>query len=305
MEILEISKLNKNFGNHKVLKDLNMTIPEHSVFGFVGPNGAGKTTTMKIVLGLLKATSGSVTVCGEKVSYGETKTNRHIGYLPDVPEFYGYMKPAEYLNLCGRITNLPDPQIKIRSAELLSLVGLANEKKRISGFSRGMKQRLGIAQALLHEPPLLICDEPTSALDPIGRKEILDILRTIKGKTTVIFSTHILSDVERICDRVAVLHEGSLVLNGTLAEIKKQHRHNGCVIEFATLQELQQFAARQELQMPAVQLSSQGSTLTVMFNDAKETGHFLIDLLAKKELTPIRFEILEPTLETLFAEVVQ
>src|SRR5690606_9111798 len=144
---------------------------------------------------------------------------------PDVPEFYGYMDPMEYLKLCGEIAGLTKSQIKSRSEELLELVGLKeHRKKKIGGFSRGMKQRLGIAQALLNEPKLLICDEPTSALDPIGRKEILDILQKVKGKTTVIFSTHILSDVERICDEVAVLHGGNIVLQGSLSELRSKHR---------------------------------------------------------------------------------
>jgi ABC-2 type transport system ATP-binding protein len=122
------------------------------VFGFVGQNGSGKTTTMKMVLGLLKPTGGRIFVCGQEVSYGETKSNRYTGYLPDVPEFYGYMKPIEYLRLCGEITGLPKAQITKRSEELLSIVGLTNANRRIGGFSRGMKQRLGIAQALLNEP---------------------------------------------------------------------------------------------------------------------------------------------------------
>ena len=305
MGILEIKQLYKSFGSHKVLTGLDMDVPEHSIFGFVGQNGAGKTTTMKIVLGLLKSNSGDITVCGEKVSYGETKTNHHIGYLPDVPEFYGYMKPMEYLKLCGEITGLSKTKIREKSEELLSLVGLADKKRRIGGFSRGMKQRLGIAQALLNEPKLLICDEPTSALDPIGRKEILDILLAVKGKTTVIFSTHILSDVERICDRVAVLHKGKLALCGTLAEIKERHRHNGFTIEFANSDERSLLADCEELKHPSINLSHEGNTLTVTVADAKAGGHFLIDLLAKKQISPLKFEVLEPTLENLFAEVVQ
>ena len=305
MGILEIKQLYKSFGSHKVLTGLDMDVPEHSIFGFVGQNGAGKTTTMKIVLGLLKSNSGDIIVCGEKVSYGETKTNHHIGYLPDVPEFYGYMKPMEYLKLCGEITGLSKTQIREKSEELLSLVGLAGEKRRIGGFSRGMKQRLGIAQALLNEPKLLICDEPTSALDPIGRKEILDILLAVKGKTTVIFSTHILSDVERICDRVAVLHKGKLALCGTLAEIKERHRHNGFTIEFANSDERSLLADCEELKHPSINLSHEGNTLTVTVADSKAGGHFLIDLLAKKQISPLKFEVLEPTLENLFAEVVQ
>ena len=149
MNIVSINGLSKGFGNRKIIDNLNFTVPEGSVFGFVGKNGAGKTTTMKMVLGLLEPDSGTIDVCGEKVTYGRTSSNRHVGYLPDVPEFYNYMRPLEYLSLCGEITGLSKKEIQIRSEELLSLVGLGNEKRRIGGFSRGMKQRLGIAQALL------------------------------------------------------------------------------------------------------------------------------------------------------------
>jgi len=233
MNVLEMKQISKSFGNNQILAGIDMTVPQHSIVGFLGKNGAGKTTTMKIVLGLLKADKGSITVCGERVTYGDTKTNRYIGYLPDVPEFYGYMNPMEYLRLCGEITGLSKKQIYGKGEELLDLVGLTSEQRRIKCFSRGMKQRLGIAQALLNEPEILICDEPTSALDPIGRKEILDILLAIKGKTTVLFSTHILSDAERICDYIALLHQGKLALYGTLSEIKKRNCQAGLNVELA------------------------------------------------------------------------
>ena len=205
MDMLKITGLYKHFGDKEVLKGLDLTVPEGSIFGFIGKNGAGKTTTMKTVLGLLKADSGEIEVAGERVVYGQTATNRYIGYLPDVPEFYSFMNASEYLAFCGEITGMDRAEIAARSSELLELVGLQNEKHRIRGFSRGMKQRLGIAQALLNRPRLLICDEPTSALDPVGRKEILDILLAVRKQTTVLFSTHILSDVERICTDVALL----------------------------------------------------------------------------------------------------
>lgn len=305
MGILEIDKLYKKFGTHEVICGLDMDIPEHSVFGFVGQNGAGKTTTMKMVLGLLKPDSGTIQVCGEKVAYGETKTNHYLGYLPDVPEFYNYMTPMEYLRLCGEITGLSREKIRSRSEELLSLVGLENHKRKITGFSRGMKQRLGIAQALLNEPRLLICDEPTSALDPIGRKEILDILSAIKGKTTVIFSTHILSDVERICDHVAVLNKGQLALCGSLPEIKAQYRHNGYIIEFAGEKEAAVFAGLEELKRSSVEVVRDRAVVTVTVTDRNVGGEFLLSLLSAKHLVPVKFEIMEPTLESLFTEAVK
>jgi ABC-2 type transport system ATP-binding protein len=304
MGILEVHQLFKSFGSHEVLSGLNMVVPEHSIFGFVGPNGTGKTTTMKIALGLLKPDSGSVSVCGEKVTYGETKTNRNVGFLPDVPEFYGYMRPMEYLKLCGEITGLTKAKTKSKSEELLSLVGLKDEKKKIGGFSRGMKQRLGIAQALLNEPKLLICDEPTSALDPIGRKEILDILLAVKGKTTVVFSTHILSDVERVCDRIAVLHKGKLALHGTLSEIKERHRHNGFVFEFGSAKDASLFENAEELRQPSISLSRDGNAVKVLLAAHNMDGHFLLGVLSQKRIVPLKFAVMEPTLESLFMEVV-
>lgn len=224
MNMLEISGLKKSFGSKEVIiKDLSFSIPENTIFGFVGQNGAGKTTTMKMILGLMKSDAGTIKVNGQDVKFGNTATNKFIGYLPDVPEFYTYMTTREYLRFCGEIAGVPAGELKERIEELLTLVGLANEKRRIKGFSRGMKQRLGIAQALIHKPKLLICDEPTSALDPIGRKEVLDVLMAAKKDTTVIFSTHILSDVERICDEIVFIHDGRVALNGTIEKIKSQY----------------------------------------------------------------------------------
>lgn len=305
MNILEIKDLYKNFGDNKVINGLNLSVPEKSIFGFLGQNGSGKTTTMKMVLGLLKPSGGSITVCSENVSYGETKTNRHIGYLPDVPEFYGYMKPQEYLRLSGEISGLSNERIKEKSEELLNLVGLLGVNKRIGGFSRGMKQRLGIAQALLNDPKLLICDEPTSALDPIGRKEILDILYAIKGRTTVVFSTHILSDAERICDYVGVLNKGKLALNGTLLDIKERKAINSYSIDFISRSEALKFANCNELKSFNVSVSEDKHNLIIKVEDIKNGGRILIELLSRNQITPSRFEILEPTLEDLFMEVVK
>jgi len=245
-----------------------------------------------MVLGFLEVDGGEIIVCDEKVSFG--KTVKGIGYLPDIPEFYNYMRPKEYLSLCGELLGMPKPEIKSCSNELLDLVGLSEANRKIGGFSRGMKQRLGIAQALLGNPKLLICDEPTSALDPVGRKEILDILTEIKGQTTVIFSTHILSDVERVCDRAAILHDGKIALSGTLLELKKRHT-DSYGIEFSDNSSAEAFAAT--LKPESVSISSN----TVVVKDID--GESLIVILAEKKLTPIKFELLEPTLENLYLEV--
>ncbi|SFR76761.1 ABC transporter ATP-binding protein [Anaeromicropila populeti] len=303
MNILCNEQVSKRFGSHQVLDSVTFSIPEGSVFGFLGQNGAGKTTMMKLILGLLKPDKGTIRVCDETVTYGQTKTNRHIGYLPDVPEYYGYMKPKEYLKMCGEITGMSREEIIKRSQELLGLVGLEQADKKIGGFSRGMKQRLGIAQALLNEPKLLICDEPTSALDPIGRKEILDILGQIKGKTTVLFSTHILSDVERICDRIAVLHDGKLALCGTLAEMKENHKKDSIQIEFNTIEEVEKFMNSKFMMEYLDSSQKKENSIVLHGKDINTMERAAICTLESEMLLPKKLEVLEPTLESLFMEV--
>ena len=303
-DVLSIKGLSKSFGTQKVIDKLDLSVPEGTVFGFIGQNGAGKTTTMKMALGLLEADHGEITVCDEIVHYGQTKTNRYIGYLPDVPEFYNYMRPIEYLALCGEIAGLSKSEARARSDELLSLVGLTGVKKRIGGFSRGMKQRLGIAQALLSRPKLLICDEPTSALDPVGRKEILDILQKIKGTTTVIFSTHILSDVERICDRVAVLHNGSIAISGTLPEIKTMHGKDRLLLEFSQRSEVSQFKACGKIKSLIPHMEESATEIILQGKDIVHIQRSVISALAETGLCPTKMEIMESSLENLFLEVV-
>lgn len=298
MSILKLSNVSKRFGKKQVIKDLSFEVPEHMVYGFIGKNGAGKTTTMKMILGLIKPDEGEILVNGEKVSFGQTATNKYIGYLPDVPEFYGYMTPVEYLKLCGKITGFPENEIDGRIEELLELVGLSEEKKRIQGFSRGMKQRLGIAQALLNRPKLLICDEPTSALDPVGRKEILDVLCKVKEYTTVIFSTHILSDVERICDEIAFLHEGNIVLKGELSEIKNIRKTSSVQIECFNEADVSKVLKV----LPEGKL--QGRT-SIIFENVNETNMCeMMSNLAENSIAIQKIEMIEPTLEDLFVEVV-
>lgn len=298
MDMLKLSHVSKQFGTHKVLKDLSFAVPEHSIYGFIGENGAGKTTTMKLILGLSTCDCGEIFVNGEKVTYGQNKTNRYIGYLPDVPEFYGYMTPKEYLRLCGEITGIDANSQKKQIPELLEMVGLEKADKKIQGFSRGMKQRLGIAQALLNQPKLLICDEPTSALDPVGRKEIIDILCAVKDKTTVLFSTHILSDVERICDEIGFLHEGQLAMQGKLEDVRRMRRKDGFEIEFLKPQDADYFST----------LYTGGEKISKMQlafeNKSKEDMATAMRLLCENSIYPVRIEMREPTLETVFMEVV-
>ena len=304
MTILQLKTVYKSFGKLEVIKDLSFSVEEHSVFGFIGKNGAGKTTTMKMILGFLRPDSGEIYVCGERVSYGNTKTNRHIGYLPDVPEFYGYMNPKEYLKFCGDITGLPREITLARTKELLSMVGLENTNRRIRGFSRGMKQRLGIAQALLNEPKLLICDEPTSALDPIGRKEILDILSVARTRTTIVFSTHILSDVERIADTIGVIDQGKLMLEGSVQKIKNMRRKDTIQILLSSPETAKELAEKVKELPFVIESEFEMDTVLIKLTNAEEYGKEIMSLLVRENIPVLRYEILEPSLENVFLEVV-
>lgn len=304
MNVLEINHVSKRFGETEVIKDLSFSVPEHAVFGFIGKNGSGKTTTMKMILGFLQPDQGEIKVCSQKVTYGNTITNRYIGYLPDVPEYYNYMTPKEYLMLCGEITGISKDILQDKSKELLTMVGLEGANRKIRGFSRGMKQRLGIAQALLNEPKLLICDEPTSALDPVGRKDILDILSLAKEKTTIVFSTHILSDVERICDRIGMLSNGKLILEGTVNEVKKNNRTDTLCLE------LPQGMNTEKVIRDLMKLSSVRDTkgsenrIELTLSDAQREGLTIMSYLVSEKIPILRYEILEPSLENVFLEVI-
>ena len=298
MDMLRITNLYKSFGDKEVLRGLDLSVPEHSIYGFIGKNGSGKTTTMKTVLGLLRADSGEIFVNGEKVVYGQTDTNRYIGYLPDVPEFYSFMTAKEYLRFCGEITGMNHAEIEERTKELLTLVGLADETHRMKGFSRGMKQRLGIAQALLGHPKLLICDEPTSALDPVGRKEILDILLAIKDQTTLLFSTHILSDVERICTDVAFLKDGVVDIQGKLSDIKTRYRSNEYMIETENDSDT-------AILRNAFPEAKEIDRNKVTFSENKYSASEFLGFVADHRISLLKVERLEPSLEDLFMEVTE
>ena len=297
MEVLSIENITKSFGTKQVLRGVSFAVEENSIFGFIGRNGAGKTTTMKIILGLLKADSGSITVCEEPVSYGQTATNRYVGYLPDVPEFYPYMKAKEYLKLCGEITGLSGKELQSRIDELLTLVGLSKEKGRIGGYSRGMKQRLGIAQALIGKPKLLICDEPTSALDPLGRHEIQDILLEAKEQTSVLFSTHILSDVEKISDHVAFLEGGEVKKSGAINELISSRKETGVRIVLKNPSDTERIVKA----FSDAEITDGGLDFKSL--SAKQEKR-LFEFLSGEEIQINRFERKEPDLEDLFLEVV-
>ena len=223
--VIQIGRLCKNYrvgfwGRRvPVLRDLTLEVQGGETFGYLGPNGAGKSTTIKLLLGLIQPTAGAGQVLGRPL--GDAPVRGHIGFLPENPSFYEYLTGQEFLAYCGRLLGMPQRTLREQVPALLTEVGLGRAaRQQIRKFSKGMVQRLGLAQALLGDPKLLILDEPMSGLDPIGRKEVRDlILRQRAAGRTVFFSTHILPDVEMICDRVGILVGGRLVKSGPIHEL--------------------------------------------------------------------------------------
>ncbi len=205
---------------------LNLRVHQGEVFGFLGPNGAGKTTTMNVLLGFVNATSGAACLFG--VNVNEPIARQRIGYLPELTYYYKFLTAEELLRFYAKVFGIPRAETDKRIDELLKLVELQDARKRpIKSYSKGMQQRVGLAQALINDPDLLILDEPTSGLDPIGRMKVREIIQRLKNKgKTVFFSSHELGEVETICDRVAILHQGKLVVEGRVDELVAKYQTN-------------------------------------------------------------------------------
>lgn len=296
MNIIETFNLCKYYKNKKALDNLNLEVPEGIIFGYLGPNGAGKTTTIRLLLNLAKPTKGYAIIMGENILKSKNYL-RKIGFLPDVPNFYNYFTAKEYLKILAEILGVD----KKRVDEVLELVDLKNEKKRIGTFSRGMKQRLGIAQTLLHNPKLLILDEPTSALDPQGRKEILDLIKSLKGSKTIFFSTHILSDVEKICDRVAIIKDGKLLLNENVEELKKRYAKRLITIEVDNKDILLEKLKDKPW---VINITTHNKSLLLNINNISMAQKEIPKIISENNLSLIHFEFLEPTIEDIFFEVI-
>jgi ABC-2 type transport system ATP-binding protein len=298
-----IDGLTKAYGKAHALDSVDLVVPEGSVFGFLGPNGAGKTTTLRILAGLARPTSGSATIFGRDATSDADAVHAMIGYLPDVPGFYKWMTATEYLELSAKLFGLPSGVRGERIKTLLDLAGLEGVTTRIGGYSRGMKQRLGVAQALINSPRLLLLDEPTSALDPIGRREVLEMIAALAGRTTVFFSTHILADVERVCDTVAVLAAGRVVEQAGIDELKA--RHGGAhrvVIDVDDRPRLQEALAAEAW---AAAVNRDGRELLVEVVDLEAAYRQVPALVARLGLSLRRFEADEVSLEDVFVDLIE
>ena len=298
MLAIKIDNLNKSYNKIKVISDLSFEVPENCICGFLGPNGAGKTTTFKLLTNLTNKESGNIEIFGKKVKGNEMSND--IRFLQDVPEFYNYMNATEYLKFICKINELKDIDKKIK--DTLELVGLSDVKnKRIGKYSRGMKQRLGIAGSIIPKPKILLLDEPISALDPIGRKEIFELLSKLRGKMTIVFSTHIIDDIERVSDKIIIINKGKKVLDGSVSELKAKHLTNIIEIKFENPKDLNKF---KKTFNKNIEFEVDGEKLKFKI-ESLDCQTEIFRILNKEKINILGFNVLIPTLEEIFMDEVK
>jgi ABC-2 type transport system ATP-binding protein len=298
--------LSKRFGDIDALKPLDLAIPHGSIFGYLGRNGAGKTTTIRLLTGLAQPTTGSATVVGVETTDGQRSARYQYGYLPQDPAFYSWMTPGEYLDYVGRLFGMAPDARRKRTDELLDLVELQDAaRRRIGGFSGGMFQRLGIAQALIHDPPVLFLDEPTSSLDPAGRHELLDLLAGLRGQVTVFLSSHILADVERICDTIGILRKGELLLVSGRDELLAKYAVDTALLEIdsASMPVPEQFMAHLREQPWIERVRQDQNQLHITVTDVDHGKRVLLPLIGKHGVVLNRYEWVRPSLEEIFLRI--
>jgi ABC-2 type transport system ATP-binding protein len=308
MSAIRIEGLRKRYGSVTALDGLDLQVDSGAIFGFLGPNGAGKTTTIRLLTGLAQPSQGRAWVADVEVTGGGLhRVARKIGHLPEEPAFYNWMTPREFLDHVARLFGLTAAERQARVDELLRLAGLtAVAKRRIGGFSRGMRQRLGLAQALINQPPVLFLDEPASALDPAGRKEVLSLIESLRGRCTVFMSTHILADVERVCDSVGIIANGRMVAQGPSESLLERYAVPAFELEADAGGEaaLAAWVETQRAQPWLANAAVNGLHARLQVTDMQAAKHALLPAAVQAGLVLTRFEMVKPSLEDVFLRLV-
>ncbi|GIP29989.1 putative ABC transporter ATP-binding protein YxlF [Paenibacillus sp. J23TS9] len=302
--LLRVEGLTKRFKERTVVNGISFSVAEGSCAALLGPNGAGKTTTISMLAGLLQPTKGSI-----QLLHGGRTVQDHrpyIGYLPQMPVFYPWMSGKEFLSYAGELAGLTTREAALKTGEWLEAVGLGDEgKRKIGGYSGGMKQRLGLAQALIHRPKLLILDEPVSALDPAGRKDVLSLLRRIRRETTVLFSTHVLHDAEEICDEILMIKSGEIALQGNLDHIRKEYSEPVIRLEVGGEKASRDWLASVGSKAFVLQAEIAGTRAELTVADVEQASKELMADAVAHHVFFRKFESGQSTLEDLFMKVVQ
>ncbi len=295
---IETQHLRKEYGSNVAVKDLTLQIPQGEVFGFLGPNGAGKSTTVKMLLDLVRPTNGAVKLFGQ--SPGKPRVRAKVGFLPEHFRFHEWLRASEFLMFHGKLYGMSTTDLKKRIPELLGLVGLTDSAQmRLSKFSKGMLQRIGLAQAMLNQPELIFLDEPTSGLDPLGRRLVRDIIRRLKARGTTIFlNSHFLSEVEITCDRVAFIKAGQIVRIDTMADLLNQGTE--VVLRVDRLKP----ELRTRLEHLGTQLQVNGSTVSMMV-DNQEVIPEIARLVHQQGVNLYELSPKQKSLEEIFVDIIE
>jgi ABC-2 type transport system ATP-binding protein len=295
--------LTKRYGSVVALDRLTLEAPAGSIFGLLGPNGAGKSTLIRLLTGQAEPTAGAAQVLGLDVPTAGMTLRKRISVLDQAPRYYGWMRGRELLVFVGELFGLRGTALRNRVDEVLALTGLTDAaSRRISGYSGGMRQRLGLAQALINRPEVLFLDEPASALDPAGRHEILDIIAGMRGAATVFMSSHILGDVERVCDTVAILDKGRLLVAAPLADLQERYTQPVYELELQPGQDAQveQLTTALRAAPWASDVAFEHGVLRVTARDAEVASREILSLILTQGVALQRFERSRPTLEDIF-----
>ncbi len=305
MSSVHVEGLTKHYGAVHALDGLDLDVAAGTVYGFLGPNGAGKTTTLRILTGLARPTAGKAQVAGVDVLRDGQRLSRHIGHLPEEPAFYPWMNPREFLDYLGRLYNLPAPDRRARTKELLGLVHMEEvSKRRIGGFSRGMRQRLGVAAALIHHPEVLFLDEPASALDPAGRKEVLELIENLRGQATVVMSTHILADVERVCDVVGIIARGKMLVQSPREQLLERYAVPAFEVEADDHAALAKWGEDLKKTPWVTAVTARNGTLRITVREVQAAKQTLLTMAVSAGLILNRYEEIRPSLEDVFLQLV-
>jgi ABC-2 type transport system ATP-binding protein len=304
---IEVRQLTKRYGDIVAIDALDLSVPVGSVFGFLGPNGAGKTTTLRLLTGLGRPTSGGATVAGIPVDSGGLELARRIGYLGQEPRFYGWMTGRELLELSGRAYGSAGTPLRTRVDEVLEVIGLADAaRRRIGTYSGGMRQRLGVGQAILPSPSVLFLDEPVSALDPAGRRDVLELIGGLRGSATILMSSHILNDIERVCDRIAIIDRGRLVTEAPIDELLARHARPILELDPEPGQDgtLARLVTAMRSAAWAKDVRVEHGVVRVSVSDAAHARSEALPMLVAAQVSVMRFEWVRPSLEDVFLELV-
>lgn len=296
---LEIKNVTKSFKGKIAVNNFSMELQAGECVGLIGPNGAGKSTLIKVISDITNPTAGEVLLNGIKIS----KMKSEIGYLPQYPNFFHWMTARETLTFMGQLSGLKKEELSKSIPKMLEKVGLKEEENaKVSTFSGGMKQRLGIAQALLHKPSLIVMDEPVSALDPIGRREVLNLIKEIKKDTTILLSTHILSDAEEICERFVIIKDGTKIEDTTITELLHRNRENKLIIEI-TVKDQNWIEVVKKL--PYVKnVEVVGLKIKVKVESIEINKNMLLQNALEHKVDIVKFKMSNDTLEEIFLKLV-